>query len=102
MIGHAAHRMHENSLDAYGAERERLGRRAQAVLAWVHGHGPATDRDIMRGLGFTDPNTVRPRVTELVEWGLLAEIGRRVDSLTRKTVRVVDVPRGPQQMAMAI
>lgn len=100
MIGHVAHRMHENSLDAYSVECDKLGRRAQAVLEWVRGHGPATDREIMRGLGFADPNTVRPRVTELVEWGLLAEIGRRVDSLTHKTVRVVDVPRGPAQMRL--
>lgn len=100
MTGHAVHRMHENSLDAYGVEREKLGPRARAVLAWVRGHGPATDRDIMRGLGFSDPNAVRPRVTELVEYRLLVETGRRVDSITRKTVRVVDVPRGPAQMRL--
>jgi len=100
MSAHAAHRMHENSLDAYGAEREKLGRRAQAVLAWVRLHGPATDREVMRGLGFTEPNCVRPRVTELVDLGLLVEVSNRRCPVTGKTVRVVDVPRGPAQMRL--
>jgi len=102
MTGHAVHRMHENSLDAYGAEREKLGQRAQAVLTWVRDHGPATDRDIMRGLGFTEPNSVRPRCTELVDAGLLVEISNRRCPVTGKTVRVVDVPRGPAQMGLAL
>lgn len=91
MSEHAEHRMHENSLDAYLAERLRLSARARQIYRWVTVHGRATDREIMRGLLFSDMNCIRPRVTELVQAGLLKEVARRHDADTGKTVRVVDV-----------
>lgn len=83
--------MHRHSLDAYLAEKLRLSERARTIYLWVLEHGRATDREIMRGLGFTDPNKVRPRVTELVDACLLAEVAERRDPETGKTVRVVDL-----------
>lgn len=97
---HSHHRMHAHSTEAYRFAQGQLSKRAGDVLAWVQNHGQATDRDVMHGLGFTDPNSVRPRITTLVESGLLVEVGERQDSQTHKTVRVVDVPRGPQQMRL--
>ena len=96
---HATHDMHENSLKAHEEELPKLSARAGLILSFVArsplsvatAHG-LTDRAIMRLLGFTDPNTVRPRITELVKLGLLEECGKVKDSTTGKTVRTVRAP----------
>lgn len=90
---HVSHRLHDNSLAAYRAEEAKLSRRAQAVLVWITEHGPHTDREVMRGMGFTDPNAVRPRITELIEAGKLMEVGDLRCPVTGKTVRRVDIRR---------
>ena len=53
--------------------------------------GPATDREVMRLLGFEDKGAVSPRITEMLDPkdGRLAEVGSRFDSWTGKTVRLV-------------
>lgn len=91
MSDHTQHRMHENSLDAYRGERRRFGRRAQTIRDWFAAHGAGTDRDVMRGLGFSEMNAVRPRCTELVDLGVLVEVGSRVCRETGKRVRVLDL-----------
>lgn len=51
-------------------------------------------------LGFVDPNSVRPRLTELIGDGILEEAGSVSDPITHKTVRVVRLrkdPRTPQR-----
>lgn len=88
--------MHANSIAAYHAEAPRLSRRAQLVLDWLQEHGPATDRQVMAGLGFADMNAIRPRITELMEARELVETGSTRCATTGKTVRMVDVPRNPQ------
>jgi hypothetical protein len=90
-MSHLAHRMHEHSLATYREEEAKLSARAQAVLAWITQHGPHTDREVMRGMGFTEPNSVRPRITELIDAGKLMEVCSRRDTATGKTVRVVDI-----------
>lgn len=84
---HALHDLHANSLAAFdGVE---LGRRESLVLSCYLLAGVAiTDRDAMQRLGFTDPNSVRPRVTSLVHRGLLAEVGHVTDETTGKRVRL--------------
>lgn len=98
--------MHPNSLLAYHQGRTDLfSKRQQGVLA-VLAKGPATDREIMIALERTDPNAVRPRVTELLAAGVLEEAGQRTDPMTRKTVRIVKLkgdPRTPvRQFDLAI
>ncbi len=88
---HLAHQMHDNSLQAYRSEESKLSRRALAILEWITEYGPHTDRGVMRGMGFTEPNSVRPRITELIEAGKLMEVCSRVCQVTHKRVRVVDV-----------
>jgi predicted HTH transcriptional regulator len=88
---HLAHRIHENSRSAYEAEETKLSARAQAVLAWILKHGPHTDREVMSGMGFTDMNSVRPRISELIDAGKLMEVCSRRCPVTNKSVRVVDV-----------
>lgn len=85
--------IHANSAAAYHSERLRLSDRAQRVLGYIAAKGPATDRQVMQGLGFSEPNSVRPRITELIEAGLLIEASNTKCPVTGKTVRVVDVPR---------
>lgn len=91
MSEHASHAMHEHSLAAYRSEEAKLHTRDKAVLEWIRQHGPHTDREVMRGLGFTEPGAVRPRITELISKGCLMEVCSRKDEVTGKTVRVVDV-----------
>lgn len=96
---HLEHRMHDNSVSAYRAEEVKLSRRAQDVFAWIQLHGPHTDREVMRGMGFTDMNAVRPRITELLELRKLMEVGNVRCTVTGKSVRRVDTRR-PRQEAL--
>ena len=79
----------ERSRAAREVALPQLARRAAAILAWLAAHGPATDREVMRGLGFVEPNAVRPRISELIDAGLVAECGERVCATTGQRVRVV-------------
>ena len=83
-------RMHENSLEAYHNHQPELSNRAALVLDWFSRNGMATDRKCMAGLGFTDPNKVRPRITELIEQGSLIEVGKVTENGRR--VRQVKLP----------
>lgn len=85
--------IHDNSVQAYHEEEPKLSRRADAVLAWITRHGPHTDREVMVGMGFSEPNAVRPRITELIERGKLMEVGDIMCSVTGKRVRRVDIRR---------
>ena len=96
--------IHQNSIAAYHADLPRLSRRAQAIIAWLELHPRSTDREVMLGMGFSDMNCVRPRITEAVDAGALVEVGETVCSFTRKTVRLVDLSldeRGRRQDARA-
>jgi hypothetical protein len=88
--------VHSNSLATFRAEEHRFSRRAVAVREWIREHGPHTDRQVMQGMGFREPNAVRPRITELVDAGELIEVRNTRCPETGKTVRVVDVPRRGQ------
>lgn len=91
---HPTHRMHENSLATFNAEEAKFATRAAAVVAWFRVHGKATDRECMRGMGFTEPNAVRPRITELIERGELSEHGTVRCPKTGRPVRLVGLPQG--------
>jgi hypothetical protein len=90
--------MRENSLAAYHTEEPKLSTRAAAIVEWLEAHGPATDRQIMQGMGFRDMNAVRPRVTELLgpPTAKLMEVGDVVDETTNRRVRRVDIRRARQ------
>lgn len=84
---------HDNSLAAHKQlDHSPLitGRRA-AIVAWLRGNGPATDRQVASGLGMADLNMVRPRITELLDCRALREVDRVKDSATGMTVRRVGV-----------
>lgn len=96
---HVSHEMHRNSLDCYQAEEAKLSARAQAIYDYLERHGPRTDRQLMREMGFQDMNAIRPRVTELIDAGKLMELQSVRCEVTRKTVRRVDLRR-PRQMEL--
>jgi hypothetical protein len=98
MSAHAIHRMHDHSLATYREEETKLSARATAVLEWVGRFGVATDRQVMQGMGFTDMNSVRPRITELLERGKLTQVGEVRCPITGKTVRKVGIPRGQRSL----
>lgn len=96
-------KMHRHSLDAYVAGRVDLfPARSRAILSTIEAAGvPMTDRGIMLALKFTDPNRVRPRVTELVGAGVLREVGEQRDPETGRPVRLVDLAvRGGSQIPL--
>jgi hypothetical protein len=80
--------VHANSLAAY--QSLNLSERSANVLrVYVESVCPFTDREVMHRLGFTDPNAVRPRITELCDAGLLEEFdGGTLDPETGKRVRL--------------
>ena len=76
-----------------------FGKRTQLVVAILRASaGPMTDREVMVRAGFTDPNAVRPRITELVDAKIAMECKESVTCpVTKKTVRLVKlVPRAVQ------
>lgn len=83
--------IHEHSRAAYHAELPRLSRRASAIIAWLEIHPRKTDREVMLGMGFTDMNSVRPRITEAIDMGKLVEVDEKRCPVTGKTVRIVDL-----------
>lgn len=83
--------VHQHSAEAYYSEQGKLSRRAQRILDWIELHPKVTDREVMIGLGFTDMNAVRPRITEAIEAGALIEVSAKRCSVTGKTVRIVDL-----------
>ena len=102
MSAHLRREMHVNSLVAYfEGQTENFSKREQQDLDQVRALKSATDRDVMVSLGFTDPNAVRPRITELIKEGLLQEVGHSEDVITGKRVRLVALapdPRKAQRM----
>ena len=82
--------MHINSLTAYREEREQLrGRQALIYELLSETNTAMTDREVMSKLGFSEPNAVRPRITELIKKGFVEESGVIICAFTKKRVRMV-------------
>ena len=88
--------MHINSINAYYEELPRLSKRASDIYNFftnTHSRNERfhTDRQVKTILGFDDMNQVRPRITELIQLGLLEEVGKTKCPITCKMVRVVNL-----------
>jgi len=96
--------IHNNSLEAYWQGRvDEFSKREREILALLKAtNGCFTDREIKVGLGYTDSNSVRPRISELIDRGVLEEWGNVYDGTTRKRVRKVRLVGAPQQTLLAI
>lgn len=88
---HASHTMRANSREAYHAERKKLNARSATVLQWLKEHGPATERVICESLNYPDMNCVRPRCTELIDYGMVQEVGKTRCHVTSKSVRILAI-----------
>jgi len=80
--------VHQNSITAFHAGAVHLSRRAKNILGVFRDiEEPMTDRDVAELMGFSDMNSVRPRITELCDAGLIEEVGSAKCKVTGKTVR---------------
>lgn len=70
---------HETRRESY--EQLDLSGRKAAILAELE-RGDGTALEIMRRMGFTDPNRVRPRLNELDRAGYIFQVGKRRDPYT--------------------
>jgi hypothetical protein len=90
------HTMHPNSILAYNLERFNLTKRKALVYSKVYDYQyngwTVTDRQVMTALGYSDMNTVRPRLTELIKMGALLEGESVTCPVTHKTVRTILLP----------
>lgn len=66
---------HINSLEAYFEESKskRLSNRQSDIISYLKQFKQGTAREIMVGLGLSEPNEVRPRLTELRQEGIIHE-----------------------------
>lgn len=95
--------MHKNSIRAH-TEQKDAGKRTRLIVEVLNciqdrprWNGGLTDREIMKRLGFTDMNAVRPRITELIDRGIVEECGDVKDSVTGMTVRLVRLKKTQPQ-----
>lgn len=56
--------------------------------------GPMTARCVMQVLGYSDLNSVRPRLTELVHDGIVEETGVLWDEVSKRNVSVYALKEG--------
>ena len=87
-------RVHENSRKAYHEELPIFSARELAIMDVFRESGgfSMTDRTVMQRMGFTDKNSVSPRITALInEHKVLVETGKVKCPVTGKTVRVVGI-----------
>ena len=70
---------HETRRESF-EQLDPSGRKA-AILAELE-RGDGTALEIMRRMGFTDPNRVRPRLNELDRAGYIFQVGKRADPIT--------------------
>lgn len=89
--------LHTNSMLS-SREVEKFNRRLTILEAFRKAKTPLTDRQVMKLCGFTDGNSVKPRITEMVEEGHLIEVGSEKDELTGRRVRLTAPrPKDAQQ-----
>jgi predicted HTH transcriptional regulator len=81
--------MHQHSLQARKDNLADFNERERVIYDLLRVHGPMTDRGVMQRLGYTDPNMVRPRITELKKSDWVVECGEEVDPGTHVKVRLV-------------
>jgi hypothetical protein len=81
--------IHHNSRKAYEEERHNITKRQEDILTTIEMFGPMTDRECLGYMDLPDMNCVRPRITELIDRGLLVQVDSVKCGVTKKTVRRV-------------
>ena len=83
--------MQQTTLEAYRDILPKLTLHHSLVLKSLRFLGEASDREITKLLGVSDPNFVRPRRRELVKLGVVVESDKRVCRVSGKRVIVWSV-----------
>lgn len=73
---------------AYDEVRPTTGKRHREILEAITEHGPMTADELMTVMGYSDPNMVRPRLTELKDSGALTTVDKRKSRRSGKLVAV--------------
>ena len=81
----------DTSILSYRELQPSLGDKHQTVLVAFHAYPCSTDLEIAYHLGFKDPNKVRPRRKELVDMGLIVDVGVRPCKISHKTAHIWSV-----------
>ena len=84
----------DTRLESYRALGEEREKRQKLILEYIREHGPSTSREIAYGLGFSDLNAVKPRLTELKARGRVEVVGAKVDMVTERRVSVWAIEEG--------
>lgn len=93
--------MHPNSEIAFAESFGELGRREKECYAVLtQSMRPLTDRQVMEALRFSDPNAVRPRLTELCKDLWVREVGWTQDHVSGKRVRLLEAVPAWKRMAI--
>lgn len=79
--------MHANSIAAYNSSDFSDRERAILDVYITNARYPLTDREVMTLLGFSDMNSVRPRISKLIDRKMLRDVCDVLDHSTGKTVR---------------
>ncbi len=86
---HATHAMHENSLAAYAAASATLRGRKRLIIDLLNNCGrPMTDRGLALYCG-RDVAFIQPRLSDLIDDGVLIEVERVECPITGHMVRRV-------------
>ena len=75
----------DTSIKSFKEILESIGKSQQVVYDAIKTLACPTDMEIVKYLGFTDPNKVRPRRNELVKKGLIVQYEKRECIVTHKT-----------------
>lgn len=84
----------KTSIDTYNAIKEDglLGRLQFAVYDVIFKHGPLTQNELHRYyFADTQPRNVQPRVSELVDFGVVVAVGERDCKITERRCIIWDV-----------
>ncbi len=68
----------ETRREAYYESLETAKNRRDEIYLLLNRYGPMTSEEIMDCLGCTNPNCVRPRLSELKEAGLIEACGKKL------------------------
>lgn len=66
----------ETRREAYEESRREAPTRRQEIYRRLRESGPMTADTLMAAMGYINPNSVRPRLSELAEWGMIRAIGK--------------------------
>ena len=83
----------QTSMEAYLSLGDvEISERQEIVLEYILAHPDCTAEDVYLGLGYSTPNSTSPRITELLDLGILEVTGRKVTASGRSamTYRVRD------------